>query len=45
MLDLAEHGAAQLWRPEDPNAMREGVTVHVDRVPKDVTIIRFVNSY
>ncbi len=37
-------GPVQEWRDED-NEMLEGFEVDITNLPKDVTIIRFVNSY
>lgn len=44
VIDLEKVGAARIWKPGG-NSMREGVEVNLERLPEDITLIRFVNSY
>jgi hypothetical protein len=43
-LSPSKGGPVQEWRDER-NDMLEGFEVDITKLPKDVTIIRFVNSY
>lgn len=43
-LNPSAKGPVQEWRDEQ-NEMLEGFEVDITRLPKDVTIIRFINSY
>lgn len=44
VIDLEKAGAARIWKPGG-DSMREGVEVNLERLPEDIAIIRFVNSY
>lgn len=43
-LNPSKNGPVQEWRDEN-NDMLEGFEVDITKLPKDVTIVRFVNSY
>ena len=43
-LSASKNGPVQEWRDED-NEMLEGFEVDITKLPKDVKIVRFINSY
>jgi len=44
LLDLTDHASVRFWSPGG-DSMREGFEVDLDALPREVRIVRVVNSY